>query len=339
MPIPLLEVADLHITLPTPQGRAAAVRSIGFTLERGQVLGLVGESGSGKSLTALALLGLLPEGAQARGSVRLNGQELLGLPEAALCRIRGQRIGMVFQEPMTALNPLHRIGDQVAEPLRLHQKLGRAAARQQAQALLKRVGLPEAAQRMDAYPHQFSGGQRQRITIAMALACSPDLLIADEPTTALDVTLQQQILDLLQDLAAERGMALLLISHDLGLIAQNTDQMLVMYGGSVMESGPTAAVFAHLAHPYSRGLLAARPVLGLRQPLRQRLPAMSGTLPALADLPAGCPFAGRCELTLAACHRDAPPAQTGADDGHTVRCWRMEPTLYAGQGQAAWRVR
>lgn len=337
--MPLLEVADLHITLPTPQGRAAAVRSIGFSLERGQVLGLVGESGSGKSLTALALLGLLPKGAQARGSIRLNGQELLGLPEAALCRIRGQRIGMVFQEPMTALNPLHRIGDQVAEPLRLHQKLGRAAARQRAQALLERVGLPEAAQRMDAYPHQFSGGQRQRITIAMALACGPDLLIADEPTTALDVTLQQQILDLLQDLAAERGMALLLISHDLGLIAQNTDQMLVMYGGSVMESGPTAAVFAHLAHPYSRGLLAARPVLGLRQPLRQRLPAMSGTLPALADLPAGCPFAGRCEFTLAACHRDVPPAQSGTDDGHTVRCWRMEPTLYAGQGQAAWRLR
>ncbi|MBX9937434.1 MAG: ABC transporter ATP-binding protein [Burkholderiaceae bacterium] len=337
--MPLLEVADLHITLPTPQGRAAAVRSIGFSLERGQVLGLVGESGSGKSLTALALLGLLPKGAQARGSIRLNGQELLGLPEAALCRIRGQRIGMVFQEPMTALNPLHRIGDQVAEPLRLHQKLGRAAARQQAQALLERVGLPEAAQRMDAYPHQFSGGQRQRITIAMALACGPDLLIADEPTTALDVTLQQQILDLLQDLAAERGMALLLISHDLGLIAQNTDQMLVMYGGSVMESGPTAAVFAHLAHPYSRGLLAARPVLGLRQPLRQRLPAMSGTLPTLADLPAGCPFAGRCEFTLAACHRDVPPAQSGTDDGHTVRCWRMEPTLYAGQGQAAWRLR
>lgn len=339
MPMPLLEVADLHITLPTPQGRAAAVRSLGFSLERGQVLGLVGESGSGKSLTALALLGLLPEGAQARGSIRLNGQELLGLSEGALCRIRGQRIGMVFQDPMTALNPLHRIGDQVAEPLRLHQKLGRAAARQQAQALLERVGLPEAARRMDGYPHEFSGGQRQRITIAMALACGPDLLIADEPTTALDVTLQQQILDLLQDLAAERGMALLLISHDLGLIAQNTDQMLVMYGGSVMESGPTAAVFAHLAHPYSRGLLAARPVLGLRQPLRQRLPAMSGTLPALADLPVGCPFAGRCEFTLAACHRNAPPAQTGADEGHTVRCLRMEPTLYAGQGQPAWRMR
>ncbi|MDD2608799.1 MAG: ABC transporter ATP-binding protein [Giesbergeria sp.] len=339
MPTPLLQVTNLSIALPTAQGPVQAVRDLSFSLERGQTLGLVGESGSGKSLTALALLGLLPQGAQVRGSIRLHGQELLGLPDAALCRIRGQRLAMVFQEPMTALNPLHRIGDQVAEPLRLHQGLGRAAARQQALALLKRVGLPEAAQRLDSYPHEFSGGQRQRITIAMALACGPEVLIADEPTTALDVVLQQQILQLLQDVAAERGMALLLISHDLGLIAQNTDQMLVLYGGTVLESGPTTAVFAHLAHPYTRALLAARPVLGAHSRLRQRLPAIAGSLPALADRPLGCPFAGRCEFTLAACQREAPGVQTLSEDGHSVRCLRIEATPSSTPGQKAWRLR
>jgi oligopeptide/dipeptide ABC transporter ATP-binding protein len=339
MPTPLLQVTDVSIALPTAQGPVQAVRDLSFSLERGQTLGLVGESGSGKSLTALALLGLLPQGTQVRGSIRLHGQELLGLPDAALCRIRGQRMAMVFQEPMTALNPLHRIGDQVAEPLRLHQGLGRAAARQQALALLKRVGLPDAAQRLDSYPHQFSGGQRQRITIAMALACGPEVLIADEPTTALDVVLQQQILQLLQDVAAERGMALLLISHDLGLIAQNTDQMLVLYGGTVLESGPTTAVFAHLAHPYTRALLAARPVLGAHSRLRQRLPAIAGSLPALADRPPGCPFAGRCEFTLAACQRELPTVQTLSDDGHTVRCLRIEATPGSAPGHKAWSLR
>ncbi len=339
MSTPLLQVTDLSIALPTAQGMVQALRGVSFTLQRGQTLGLVGESGSGKSLTALALLGLLPEGTQVRGSIRLHGQELLGLPDAALCQVRGRRIGMVFQEPMTALNPLHRIADQVAEPLRLHQGLGRAAARQQALALLQRVGLPDAAQRLDHYPHQFSGGQRQRITIAMALACGPDFLIADEPTTALDVVLQQQILQLLQDVAAERGMALLLVSHDLGLIAQNTDQMLVLYGGTVLESGPTTAVFAQLAHPYTRALLAARPVLGPHARLRQRLPAIAGSLPGLADLPPGCPFAGRCEFTLAACQRERPTAQTLSGDGHSVRCLRIETNPAAPAGQPAWRLR
>ena len=329
-PTPLLQVADLRVHLHTHQGAVDAVRGIDFTLHRGETLGLVGESGCGKSLTALALMGLLPDAAQASGSILLDGQELVGLDDRALCRLRGNRIGMVFQEPMTALNPVHRIGDQVAEPLRLHRGLGRAAARREALALLERVGIADAARRLDAYPHQFSGGQRQRITIAMALACGPDLLIADEPTTALDVTVQQQILDLISDLVAERGMALILISHDLGVISQNADRMLVMYGGSVVESGPTEAVFATMAHPYTRGLFAARPQLVPRRPgERTRLATIAGTVPELAHLPAGCPFAGRCGFTMDACHTTPPPpvplgALGALGAGHMARCIRLD---------------
>ena len=318
--MPLLEVSDLQVCLPTARGVACAVRGVGFALERGDTLGLIGESGCGKSMTALALLGLLPEGATVTGSIRFDGQELVGLPDAALQRLRGNRIGMVFQEPMTALNPLHRIGRQVAESLRRHRGLGARAAEQEALALLERVGLPDAAARMGAYPHQFSGGQRQRITIAMALACGPDLLIADEPTTALDVTLQQQILDLIRSLVAERGMALLLISHDLAVVAQTVRRTLVMYGGTVVESGPTAAVFAQRLHPYTQGLWAARPQLGTR---RARLATLAGTVPELPDLPPGCPFAGRCDFTIGACYSTVP-APTELPGGHTVRCIRLE---------------
>ncbi len=244
----LLEVNDLSVRLQTQRGPAYAVRNVSFSLERGATLGLIGESGCGKSITAMSLMGLLPDNALVTGSIRFDGEELVGKKDAQLCRIRGDRIGMIFQEPMTALNPVHSIGRQVAEPLRLHRGMNGADARKEAIALLDRVGIPDAARRIDAYPHQFSGGQRQRITIAMALACGPDLLIADEPTTALDVTIQQQILDLIRELVAERGMALMLISHDLGVIAQNVAHMLVMYGGSVVESGPTESVFAHMMH-------------------------------------------------------------------------------------------
>ena len=337
-PTPLLQVADLRVHLHTHQGAVDAVRGIDFTLHRGETLGLVGESGCGKSLTALALMGLLPDAAQASGSILLDGQELVGLDDAALCRLRGNRIGMVFQEPMTALNPVHRIGDQVAEPLRLHRGLGRAAARREALALLERVGIADAARRLDAYPHQFSGGQRQRITIAMALACGPDLLIADEPTTALDVTVQQQILDLISDLVAERNMALILISHDLGVISQNVDRMMVMYGGSVVESGSTASVFSAMAHPYTRGLFAARPHLGAvhAHGQRLRLSTIAGTVPELVDLPAGCPFAGRCSYTVDACHQEAPAptlVATDADGDHIVRCLRPEAIADARSAQ------
>ena len=323
--MPLLEVTDLHVQLPTRRGWAPVLRGISFTLERGDTLGLIGESGSGKSMVALALMGLLPDGARTSGSIRLNGQELLGLPDAPLCHIRGQRIGMVFQEPMTALNPLHRIGHQVAEPLRLHQGLSARAAQQAALALLERVGISDAAQRMGAYPHQFSGGQRQRITIAMALAGAPQLLIADEPTTALDVTLQRQILDLLAELVAERGMALLLISHDLGVMARQVRRLLVMYGASVVESGPTTEIFQTLAHPYTRGLWAARPRWGVAYAPGPRppLPTIAGTVPDVLDLPAGCPFAGRCAFTADICHTTAPPPTLLAE-GHSVRCLRLD---------------
>jgi peptide/nickel transport system ATP-binding protein len=325
--MPLLEVQDLSIRLPTPRGPAQAVSAVSFSLERGETLGLIGESGCGKSITALALMGLLPEGAAASGSIRFGGRELVGADDAALRQLRGNRIGMVFQEPMTALNPVHTIGKQVAEPLRLHRGLSASAARQRAVALLERVGIADAARRFDAYPHQFSGGQRQRITIAMALACEPDLLIADEPTTALDVTVQQQILELIADLVSERAMALLLISHDLGVIAQNVARMLVMYGGTVMESGATTQVFAHMAHPYTRGLFAARPRLGAAR--GARLATIAGSVPELADLPAGCAFAPRCTLAAPECLAGRPaPRVLGPD--HAASCLRLD-AMRAGE--------
>ena len=317
----MLEVEDLRVTLPTPRGAAQALRGVSFDLQRGGTLGLIGESGCGKSMTALALMGLLPMGATVAGSIRFNGQQLVGLPDSAMCALRGNRIGMVFQEPMTALNPLHTVGHQVAEPLRLHKGASRAQAREQALQLLERVQLPQAAQRLDAYPHQLSGGQRQRVTIAMALACGPDLLIADEPTTALDVTIQRDILDLIAELVKSSGMALLLISHDLGVMARNVARMLVMYGGTVVESGRTADVFAHLAHPYTRGLFGARPRLGTPKVdgRRQRLVTIPGRVPELVDMPPGCPFADRCTLVTPDC-RQAPPAPVMVGPGHVVRC-------------------
>ena len=310
---PLLEVQNLAITLQTQRGAVRAVHDLGFTLARGETVGLIGESGCGKSLTALALMGLLPDGASVRGSIRFDGQELLAMPDKALCQLRGNRMAMVFQEPMSALNPVHSIG---------RQGLSARQARTQAMELLERVGIARAAERLDAYPHQFSGGQRQRITIAMALACGPDLLIADEPTTALDVTVQRQILELLAGLVAERGMALILISHDLGVIAQSVARTLVMYGGTVVESGPTRAVFGAMAHPYTQGLFAARPRLGTARVAGERLPTIAGSVPDLADLPAGCSFAGLCPRTLDACHAALPPA-VALGAGHEARCIRL----------------
>jgi len=318
----LLEVNNLGVQLQTQRGPAAAVRALDFCLERGETLGLVGESGCGKSITAMALMGLLPENAVVSGSIRFDQQELVGQPDETLQQLRGNRIGMIFQEPMTALNPLHSIGHQVAEPLRLHRGASRAAARRQAIALLDRVGIAEAARRFDAFPHEFSGGQRQRITIAMALACEPDLLIADEPTTALDVTIQGQILDLISALVQERGMALLLISHDLGVIAENVSRMMVMYGGMVVESGPTAVVFRHMAHPYTRGLFGARPQLGGGR--GRRLSTIEGTVPELVDLPGGCPFFERCPRSAADCA--AMPRAVELGPSHRASCWHLDRT-------------
>jgi peptide/nickel transport system ATP-binding protein len=318
----LLEVRDLRVRLATARGPADALRGLGFSMARGETLGLIGESGCGKSMTALALMGLLPPGARLSGSARFKGQELVEMDDGAYSRLRGNRIAMVFQEPMTALNPLHTIGAQVAEPLRLHLGLSGAAARAQALRLLDRVQLPGAAQRLDSHAHQLSGGQRQRVGLAMALACAPDLLIADEPTTALDVTTQAEILDLLAELVRDGGMALLLISHDLGVMARSVARLLVMYGGTVVESGPTRAVFERLAHPYTRGLFGARPRLG--QSRGQRLATIPGRVPELADLPAGCPFADRCELVIDACRAAMPPV-VELDARHSARCLRIAP--------------
>ena len=343
---PLLDVQNLRVTLQTPRGPADALRGISFTLQRGQTLGLIGESGCGKSITALALMGLLPDSASATGSLRFEGRELVGLPEADWCRLRGNRMAMVFQEPMTALNPLHTIGRQIAESLRLHRRLDGASARAEALRLLQRVQLPQAERRLAAYPHQLSGGQRQRVVIAIALACGPDLLIADEPTTALDVTIQREVLDLIASLVAEDGMALLLISHDLGVMAENVQQMLVMYGGTVVESGPTADVFRHLAHPYTRGLFAARPRLGLRASggggggggggvaaggRGPRLATIPGRVPELIDLPGGCGFADRCALVVDAC-RQAPPPAVAVAPGHAARCIRLGDVQAMAEG-------
>jgi peptide/nickel transport system ATP-binding protein len=325
--VPLLSVNNLHVTLPTARGTVAALRGVSFDLDRGETLGLIGESGCGKSMTALALMGLLPEGAHVTGSMLFDGIELTTADEARWCELRGARLAMVFQEPMSALNPLHTIGHQIAEPLRLHRRLSRHAARAEALRLLDRVQMPQAAQRLDAYPHQLSGGQRQRVVIAIALACGPDLLVADEPTTALDVTLQREVLALLQELVRDTashkdgaGMGLLLISHDLGVMADSVQRLMVMYAGTIVESGPTASVFQRLAHPYTQGLFAARPRLGL--PRGTRLATIPGRVPDLIDLPAGCPFAERCPLVVAGC-RVAPPPVVPVGPGHDVRCLRV----------------
>ncbi len=318
---PLLAVNHLRVGLNTSRGPADALRGVSFSVQRGETVGLIGESGCGKSMTALAVMGLLPPTARVSGSIQFDGQELVGAAEDALCQLRGNRIGMIFQEPMTALNPLHTVGAQVAEPLRQHRGMGRAESRAEALKLLERVHLPQAAQRLDAYPHQLSGGQRQRVMIAAALACGPDLLIADEPTTALDATIQGEILELLDDLVKERQMALLLISHDLGVMAQTVQRVMVMYGGMVVESGPTASVFERLAHPYTRGLFGARPRLGAAtvDGVKPRLVTIAGRVPELVDLPVGCGFADRCERVVGAC-REAMPEVFAVSPEHDVRC-------------------
>jgi len=317
---PALAVEGLDVAIATPRGTARAVRRVDFVLPKGGTLGIVGESGCGKSITALAIMGLLPEAAKASGRVLLGGRNLLDLPDAEMCRIRGDRIAMIFQEPMTSLNPLHTVGRQIAEALRLHRGLDGDAALKEAARLLDRVGIPNAAERVRAYPHQLSGGQRQRAMIAIALSCSPDVLIADEPTTALDVTIQRQILELIRKLVDDSGMALVLISHDLGVIAETVDEVLVMYGGSVVEHGPTASLFSSLAHPYTKGLFAAKPRLG--QGRSRRLSTIPGVVPDIVDMPAGCAFADRCPIAGGEC-RGARPTPSTVGPRHTASCFRL----------------
>jgi peptide/nickel transport system ATP-binding protein len=308
----ILVVEDLHVRV----GAVEAVRGIAFELHSGERTGIIGESGSGKTLTALAVMGLLPDGLSATGHVMFNGHDLLELNERDFCTIRGDRLAMIFQEPMTALNPVMPIGDQVAEPLRLHQRMSKSRAQAAAVDVLERVQLPSPRENMRAYPHQLSGGQRQRAMIAMAMACSPDLLIADEPTTALDVTVQAQILNLLHELVDERGASLLLITHDLPVVANVCQRVLVLYGGHIVESGTVDEVFETPRHPYTRALMDAIPPIDEDLPTR-KLAAIPGSVPPLGAFPVGCPFRNRCPRADNVCEQ-MPPL---AGPGHLAACW------------------
>jgi len=295
-----------------------ALRGVDLSIGRGEAVALVGESGCGKSVTWLAALGLLPAKAAVAGSVRLEGREILHAAPAVLDRLRGGRVAMIFQDPASSLNPVHRIGRQVTEALRLHRGLSGAAAREEARRLLDRVGMPDARRRLDSYPHELSGGQNQRAMIAMALAGEPELLVADEPTTALDVTIQAQILELLAEIRRDTGMALVLISHDLGVVAETCERVLVMYAGRVVEETAAAALFGAPAHPYAAGLLAALPPIdGPRRPLA----AIPGGVPEPWAMPPGCAYAPRCPRHVAACDA-APPRLETVAPGHRAACIR-----------------
>ena len=311
----MLSVEDLTVAFAAGE----AVRKARLTLGPAERLGVVGESGSGKTLLGLSLLGMAPETAHVTGSIRLEGQEIVGRRERHMRRLRGRRVAMVFQEPLSALNPLRRIGALIGEPLRVHLGLSRRAAAARALALLGEVGLPEPEARLRQFPHELSGGQRQRAMIALALACDPGLLIADEPTTALDAPVAARILDLLADLSARRGMALILISHDLSAVARVTDRLAVMYGGDIVETGPTGALLAQPRHPYTQGLIAARPRLDPDRDRRRPLATIPGVVPPLAALPGGCRFAGRCPVQIASC-ADRRPARVPLDRGGEVAC-------------------
>jgi peptide/nickel transport system ATP-binding protein len=325
--IPLLEVENLGIAMGRADGGATKiVNDVSFALGRGETLGIVGESGSGKSLLSLAIMGLLPAAAEVSGRIALDGRELTKLSDDEMGEVRGRRIGMIFQEPMTALNPAMRVGDQIAEGLIRHRVLGRAAARERAVELLDRVRIPNPRGRADAYPHEMSGGQRQRVGIAIALALEPDLIIADEPTTALDVTVQAEILDILADLVAESRMSLILISHDLGVIARAAGRTVVMYAGTRMEEGATADVLHRPLNPYTRGLLTAMP--RRRATGADRLATIPGAVPGFNALPPGCRFSTRCPMKIDACDA-GEPAWTTPEAGRGVRCIRVADMLEA----------
>jgi oligopeptide/dipeptide ABC transporter ATP-binding protein len=320
----LLEIQDLQVHFHTPEGVARAVDCVSLKIAPGETLGLVGESGCGKSVTSLAVMGLIPipPGNIEGGRVMFDGHNLLELAPDRMRRLRGRDISMIFQEPMTSLNPVLPIGRQVAEPLMVHRNLTRSAALESAADYLERVKIPAARKRLGDYPHQLSGGMRQRIMIAMAMVCSPKLLIADEPTTALDVTIQAQILSLMVGLKEENRMSLLLITHDLGVVAQMANRVVVMYAGQVVEEAPVVDLFDHPFHPYTRGLLKSMPQLGDQQGA-QRLNEIAGTVPPLTDLIPGCKFAGRCPHAFDLC-REKQPELTSIGLDRRARCWLFE---------------
>lgn len=323
---PLLSVRDLRVEFPTRRGTLTAVDGVSFDIAPGEVLGVVGESGAGKSLTGAALIGLLePPGRIAGGEVRLKGERIDNLPAEALRKIRGRRIGMVFQDPLTSLNPLFRIGEQLTETIQIHTDMNAAQARERAVSLLVDVGIPAAERRIDAYPHQFSGGMRQRVVLALALAANPELIIADEPTTALDVSVQAQIIALMKRLCREHGVAIMLITHDMGVIAETADRVAVMYAGRIVEIGPVRDVIKQAHHPYTQGLMGSIPTLTGDA---ERLTQIPGSMPRLTAIPAGCAFNPRCPQVFERC-RVARPELLVAERTRAA-CW-----LYAEDARAS----
>lgn len=320
----ILEVKNLQTSFSTSEGEIRAVDGVSFDLYRGKTVGLVGESGCGKSVTSLSIMRLIasPPGKIVGGEILYHGKDLLKLPLPEMRKIRGNQISMIFQEPMTSLNPVFTIGNQIIEAIRLHQDLSKSASREKAIEMMKLVGIPAPEKRIDDYPHQLSGGMRQRIMIAMALSCDPEVLIADEPTTALDVTIQAQILDLLKGLQERTGLSILLITHDLGVVAEVADEVVVMYAGKVAERAPTRELFAHPLHPYTKGLLNSIPVLShdpTGKKKKSRLEPIPGLVPNLLDLPKGCRFQDRCKVVEERC-KTAEPELLAAAPSHDVRC-------------------
>jgi peptide/nickel transport system ATP-binding protein len=325
---PFLEVVDLHVHFPTDDGLVKSVDGLSFALDRGRTLGIVGESGSGKSVTSLAIMGLHTRpaseqtrpGAQLSGEIYLDGDELLGKTPEYVRSLRGKRMAMIFQDPLSAMNPYYTVGHQIIEAYRIHNSVNKKVARKHAIEMLGRVGIPEPSRRIDAYPHQFSGGMRQRAMIAMALSCDPDLLIADEPTTALDVTVQAQILDLIRDLQREFNSSVVLITHDLGVVAELADDVLVMYAGRAMEYGSAEQLFNRPAHPYTWGLLGSMPRFDRTR--SERLLAITGSPPSLINVPPGCPFHPRCAYAArnGGLSEDIRPELIPVEPGHTVAC-------------------
>jgi peptide/nickel transport system ATP-binding protein len=320
----LLQVQGLRVEFKTRRGKALVLNGVDFEVRAGETLCVVGESGCGKSMTALALLRLIPSppGRISSGRVMFQGEDLLAASMARMREVRGNRISMIFQEPMTSLNPVLTVGDQIGESLRLHAGLDAKAARAQSIAMLKQVGIPAPEKRVDEYPHQLSGGMRQRVMIAMALACRPDILIADEPTTALDVTVQAQIFDLLRDLQRDKGTAILLITHDMGAVAEMADRVMVMYAGRVIEQGTAAQVLGQPGHPYTKGLIDCLPELGSSQnSARIELAEIAGVVPSIWELGSGCAFRERCPHALGRCEEEVPPMFTVGEDAHGAACW------------------
>ncbi|MDA0275950.1 MAG: ABC transporter ATP-binding protein [Proteobacteria bacterium] len=327
----LLDVRGLQVEFDTHDGRVRVIESLSFALDPGETLCVVGESGCGKSMTALAVMGLVPQptGYITAGEIVFQGEDLVRAGGARMQKVRGNEISMIFQEPMTSLNPVYTAGEQIAEALRLHMGLGNEAARKKAIEMLRAVHIPEPEKRVDEFPHQFSGGMRQRVMIAIALACEPKVLIADEPTTALDVTVQAQIFDLLQELREARGTAIILITHDMGAVAEMADRVIVMYAGRKVEEGRVEDILARPAHPYTQGLLACRPRLVLGEVgERAQLAEIPGVVPPLHLLGAGCPFAPRCPHAKPVCS-ERPPAETQVGERHSATCWLLEQPAVA----------